>query len=221
MRHSDWFERASIWPHRHQISNGEFLDGPRRCGEESSIRHDDEMPGPAPRVDLAQSTALKRFDPRAVERGWSRLPTRSGRWQLSANAKYDRDEFSVVPVEIGITKPWATTRYFVRERDKALREKNSSSICSHMVHSPAPHAVDNATSPRRPRRTPPASVCRGPTSRPFGAERMIQTEDDEQQQTKQDGHRAREDRVAAIALEPHEAHQADEHEAAKDQAESQ
>jgi len=29
MRHSDWFERASIWPHRHQISNGEFLDGPR------------------------------------------------------------------------------------------------------------------------------------------------------------------------------------------------
>jgi hypothetical protein len=29
MRHSDWFERASIWPHRHEISNGEFLDGPR------------------------------------------------------------------------------------------------------------------------------------------------------------------------------------------------
>ena len=23
----------------------------------------------------------------------------------------------------GLTKPWATTRYFVRERDKALREK--------------------------------------------------------------------------------------------------
>jgi hypothetical protein len=30
MRHSDWFERASVWPHRHQVSNGEFLDGPRR-----------------------------------------------------------------------------------------------------------------------------------------------------------------------------------------------
>jgi hypothetical protein len=30
MRHSDWLERASVWPHRHQISNGEFLDGPRR-----------------------------------------------------------------------------------------------------------------------------------------------------------------------------------------------
>jgi len=28
-------------------------------GEEGSTRHDDEMPGPAPRVDLAQSTALK------------------------------------------------------------------------------------------------------------------------------------------------------------------
>jgi hypothetical protein len=30
MGHSDWFERASIWPHRHQVSNGVFLDGPRR-----------------------------------------------------------------------------------------------------------------------------------------------------------------------------------------------
>ena len=29
MRHSDWFERASIWPHRHQLSNGVFLDGRR------------------------------------------------------------------------------------------------------------------------------------------------------------------------------------------------
>jgi hypothetical protein len=28
-------------------------------GEEGSTRDDDEMPGPAPRVDLAQSTALK------------------------------------------------------------------------------------------------------------------------------------------------------------------
>jgi len=28
--HSDWFERASIWPHRHQVSNGVLLDGPRR-----------------------------------------------------------------------------------------------------------------------------------------------------------------------------------------------
>ena len=26
---SDWFERASIWPHRHQLSNGVFLDGRR------------------------------------------------------------------------------------------------------------------------------------------------------------------------------------------------
>ena len=30
MSHSDWFERASVWPHRHQVSNGVFLDGPRR-----------------------------------------------------------------------------------------------------------------------------------------------------------------------------------------------
>jgi len=30
MGHSDWFERASVWPHRHQVSNGVFLDGPRR-----------------------------------------------------------------------------------------------------------------------------------------------------------------------------------------------
>ena len=30
MGHSDWFERASAWPHRHQVSNGVFLDGPRR-----------------------------------------------------------------------------------------------------------------------------------------------------------------------------------------------
>jgi hypothetical protein len=30
MSHSDWFERASIWPHRHQVSNGVFLDGARR-----------------------------------------------------------------------------------------------------------------------------------------------------------------------------------------------
>jgi hypothetical protein len=30
MRHSHWFERASMWPHRHQVSNGVFLDGPRR-----------------------------------------------------------------------------------------------------------------------------------------------------------------------------------------------
>jgi hypothetical protein len=30
MHHSDWFEPASIWPHRHQVSNGVFLDGPRR-----------------------------------------------------------------------------------------------------------------------------------------------------------------------------------------------
>jgi hypothetical protein len=30
MDHSDWFERASVWPHRHQVSNGVFLDGPRR-----------------------------------------------------------------------------------------------------------------------------------------------------------------------------------------------
>jgi hypothetical protein len=29
-RHSDWFERASVWAHRHQVSNGVFLDGPRR-----------------------------------------------------------------------------------------------------------------------------------------------------------------------------------------------
>ena len=29
MGHSDWFERASIWPHRHQVSNGVFLDGRR------------------------------------------------------------------------------------------------------------------------------------------------------------------------------------------------
>jgi len=28
--HSDWLERASLWPHRHQVSNGVFLDGPRR-----------------------------------------------------------------------------------------------------------------------------------------------------------------------------------------------
>src|SRR5258705_13530935 len=30
MHHADWFERAGIWPHRHQVSNGVFLDGPRR-----------------------------------------------------------------------------------------------------------------------------------------------------------------------------------------------
>ena len=30
MGHPDWFERASVWPHRHQVSNGVFLDGPRR-----------------------------------------------------------------------------------------------------------------------------------------------------------------------------------------------
>jgi hypothetical protein len=30
MHHSDWFQRASIWPQRHQVSNGGFLDGPRR-----------------------------------------------------------------------------------------------------------------------------------------------------------------------------------------------
>jgi hypothetical protein len=30
MSHSDWFERASVRPHRHQVSNGVFLDGPRR-----------------------------------------------------------------------------------------------------------------------------------------------------------------------------------------------
>ena len=29
MSHSDWIERASVWPHRHQVSNGVFLDGPR------------------------------------------------------------------------------------------------------------------------------------------------------------------------------------------------
>ena len=28
--HSDWLERASIWPHRHHVSTGVFLDGPRR-----------------------------------------------------------------------------------------------------------------------------------------------------------------------------------------------
>ena len=32
-------------------------------GEEGSIRHDDEMPGPAPRVDLGQSTTLTVADP--------------------------------------------------------------------------------------------------------------------------------------------------------------
>jgi hypothetical protein len=40
-------------------------------GEEGSIRHDDEMPGPAPRVDRAQSTALKSLDFQAMEGGWS------------------------------------------------------------------------------------------------------------------------------------------------------
>jgi len=30
MGHSDWLERASVRPHRHQVSNGVFLDGPRR-----------------------------------------------------------------------------------------------------------------------------------------------------------------------------------------------
>jgi hypothetical protein len=41
MSHSDWFERASVWPHRHQVSNGVFLDGPRRWRGGSSIRHGD------------------------------------------------------------------------------------------------------------------------------------------------------------------------------------
>ena len=73
-------------------------------GEEGSIRHDDEMPGPAPRVDLAQSTALKSLDPQAVERGWSRLLLDPVDGNYRPNAKYDRDEFSVVPVEIGTHK---------------------------------------------------------------------------------------------------------------------
>jgi hypothetical protein len=30
MDHTDWFERASVWPQRHEVSNGAFLDGPRR-----------------------------------------------------------------------------------------------------------------------------------------------------------------------------------------------
>jgi hypothetical protein len=30
MGHSDWFKRASVWPHRHEVSNGVFLDDPRR-----------------------------------------------------------------------------------------------------------------------------------------------------------------------------------------------
>ena len=36
-------------------------------GEGGSIRHDGEMPSPAPRVDLAQSTAVKSLDRQAVE----------------------------------------------------------------------------------------------------------------------------------------------------------
>ncbi len=42
-------------------------------GEGGSTRHDDEMPGPAPRVDLAQSTALKSPDFQATARGSPRL----------------------------------------------------------------------------------------------------------------------------------------------------
>ena len=37
---ADWFERASIWPHRQQVSNGVFLDGPRRCRGGRSIDED-------------------------------------------------------------------------------------------------------------------------------------------------------------------------------------
>ena len=42
MGHADWFERACIWPHRHQVSDGVFLDGPRRWRGGGSIRHDDD-----------------------------------------------------------------------------------------------------------------------------------------------------------------------------------
>jgi hypothetical protein len=37
MGHSDWFERACIWPHRHQVSNGVFLDGPRRWRADDGV----------------------------------------------------------------------------------------------------------------------------------------------------------------------------------------
>ena len=73
-------------------------------GEEGSTRHDDEMPGPAPRVARAQSTALKRLDLRAVEGGLRGLLLDPVDGNYRAHGKYDRDESVWSAVEIGTHK---------------------------------------------------------------------------------------------------------------------
>jgi hypothetical protein len=73
-------------------------------GEGGSTRHDGEMPGPAPRVDLVQSTALKAsiFMPRK-EGGADCYSIRvDGNYR--AHGKYDRDESVWSAVEIGTDK---------------------------------------------------------------------------------------------------------------------
>jgi hypothetical protein len=74
-------------------------------GEGGSIRHDVEMPGPAPRVDLAQSTALGKA---SIFKPWNEGGADCYSIRVDgnyrANAKYDRDESVWSAVEIGTHK---------------------------------------------------------------------------------------------------------------------
>ena len=46
-RHSDWFERASVWAHRHQVSMGYSSMVHVAGGEGGSMRHDDDGRAPS------------------------------------------------------------------------------------------------------------------------------------------------------------------------------
>ena len=92
-------------------------------GEEGSTRHDDEMPGrPAPRVDLAQSTPLKSLDFQAVERRVEPTATRSGSMATvgPTGNTIAMNQYGP-PWNSGLTKPWATARYFL---GKSGRNRN-------------------------------------------------------------------------------------------------
>jgi hypothetical protein len=58
--HPDWFERAYIWPHRHQVSNGVFLDGPRRWRGGRFDPHDDDgRPAPSGGSPISEGLSVQ------------------------------------------------------------------------------------------------------------------------------------------------------------------
>jgi len=61
-------------------------------GKDGSIRHDDEMPGTAPRVDLAQSTALRASIFKPWKEGGADCYSIRVDGNYRADGKYDRDE---------------------------------------------------------------------------------------------------------------------------------